>query len=219
MTELEIFMLKLYSDSEIKGSASQLRGFFATKFNEYVLLHQHNADSLIYRYPFVQYKIIDNVPVVIGINEGAKVLKEIYDKYGSIRLGSAVYEICEKDIRLNKSEFGLTGEFHAYRFLTPWIGLNQENYHRYYGLKNSEERNDFLRRILTGNILSMSKSLGYTVPDRIKCDLKLKPYKTSVKSITHMGFLGKFYVNFRIPDYMGLGKSVSRGFGAVEEIK
>jgi len=30
-----------------------------------------------------------------------------------------------------------------------------------------------------------------------------------------IGFLGTFSVNFEIPDYWGIGKSVSRGFGAV----
>jgi len=32
-----------------------------------------------------------------------------------------------------------------------------------------------------------------------------------------MGFLGTFSVNFEIPDYWGIGKSVSRGFGTVKK--
>ena len=35
--------------------------------------------------------------------------------------------------------------------------------------------------------------------------------------ITHVGFVGKFKVNFKIPDYLGLGKSVSRGFGTIKK--
>jgi len=34
-----------------------------------------------------------------------------------------------------------------------------------------------------------------------------------------LGFLGEFEVNFDIPDYLGIGKSVSRGFGTVKKIK
>ncbi len=30
-----------------------------------------------------------------------------------------------------------------------------------------------------------------------------------------LGFLGTFSVNFEIPNYWGIGKSVSRGFGTV----
>lgn len=219
MIEVDIFILKLGTDSSIKGSASQLRGFFATKFNEYVLLHHHQADKFVYRYPFVQYKIINKIPMVVGINEGASVLKEIYDKSDSIKIGSTVYEINEREIEIKKAKFGLTPEFHSYKFITPWIGLNQNNYMQYYALRNNEERIEFLRKILTGNILSMSKSFGYTVPDRIKCDLFVRAEKTSLKNVKYMGFNGKFHVNFKIPDYFGIGKSVSRGFGVVEEIR
>jgi hypothetical protein len=31
-----------------------------------------------------------------------------------------------------------------------------------------------------------------------------------------LGFLGTFSMNFEIPDYWGIGKSVSRGFGTVK---
>ncbi|SNQ60757.1 hypothetical protein MNV_2010005 [Candidatus Methanoperedens nitroreducens] len=53
------FTLTLASARPIQGTSAELRGFFATKFNEYSLLHQHNADKFIYRYPLVQYKMID----------------------------------------------------------------------------------------------------------------------------------------------------------------
>jgi len=33
-----------------------------------------------------------------------------------------------------------------------------------------------------------------------------------------MCFIGTFSVNFEIPDYWGIGKSVSRGFGPVKKI-
>jgi len=33
-----------------------------------------------------------------------------------------------------------------------------------------------------------------------------------------LGFLGKFSVNFEIPDYWGIGKAVSRGFGTVKRV-
>lgn len=219
LIDLDIFILKLGTDKTIKGSASQLRGFFATKFNEYILLHHHNADKLVYRYPLIQYKFINNIPIVIGLNEGAEVLKEIYNESDTIKLGNNVFEINEKEIVIKKRKFGQTFEFHSYKFITPWIGLNQNNYKQFYALRNSDERNDFLRRILTGNILSMSKAFNYTVPDQIKCDLSFFPEKISIKGITHMGFKGKFHVNFKIPAWLGIGKSVSRGFGTIEEIK
>ncbi len=31
------------------------------------------------------------------------------------------------------------------------------------------------------------------------------------------GFFGSFYINFQIPQFLGLGKSVTRGFGTVKQ--
>ncbi len=64
---LETLTLTLASTLPITESAVQLRGFFATKFTEYELLHQHaDAGKLIYRYPKIQYKIIGGTPTVMG---------------------------------------------------------------------------------------------------------------------------------------------------------
>src|SRR3990172_7112854 len=213
--KLKTFTLTLASTRPILGTSSELRGFFATQFTEYSLLHQHSADQLIYRYPLVQYKIIDGAPMVIGINDGAEVLKQVYDKYDEIKLGEEVYEIVEKGISVKNQEFGISDKFHSYEFATPWLALNQENYMKYYGLHDMEERKEFLRKTLIGNLLSMSKSLDYQVPDRIKCDVRVNIRKSRLKDVSMMVFIGGFCANFLIPDHLGIGKSVSRGFGAI----
>ena len=109
--------------------------------------------------------------MVVGINEGAEVLKEIYDKFDEIRLDEGVYEVVEEEIFVQDVEFGLSDKIHAYEFVTPWLALNQKNYMKFYGLKNEDEQMEFLYKIFTGNLLSMSKLLDYYVPDRIKCDV------------------------------------------------
>ena len=215
---LHTFTLTLGSTCPIHGTAHELRGFFATKFTEYTELHQHNADKFIYRYPVVQYKMIGNTPMVIGINEGAEVLKQIYDEYQEVRLGANTYQIVERGIIVRDEEFGISEKIHTYEFVTPWLALNQENYRKFYTLKGIEERDEFLRRILIGNIISMSKSMGYDVPRQIKCDAEVHFRKDRLKDVSVMTFTGKFHANFLIPDYLGIGKSVSRGFGAVKQL-
>ena len=85
-------------------------------------------------------------------------------------------------------------------------------------MKSRDEQMEFLRKILTGNLLSMSKSLDYQVPDRIKCDLQVRMMKNRLKDVNVMAFVGRFQANFLIPDYLGVGKSVSRGFGVVRHV-
>lgn len=216
---LHTFTLTLGSTRPIHGSAPELRGFFATKFNEYTELHQHNADKFIYRYPVVQYKMIKDVPTVIGINEGTEVLKKIFDEYQEIRLGENIYQIVERGISLKDEEFGISDKIHSYEFATPWLALNQENYKKFYTLKGKPERDEFMRKILTGNILSMAKSFNYDVPGPIRCDAQVHFRKDRLKDVSVMVFTGKFQVNFLIPDLLGIGKSVSRGFGAVRQIR
>jgi hypothetical protein len=215
---LHTFTLTLGSTRPIHGTASELRGFFATKFTEYAELHQHDADRFIYRYPVVQYKMIKNVPTVIGINEGAEILKKIFDEYQEIRLGAETYQIVERGIAIRDEEFGISDMIRSYEFASPWLALNQENYRKFYTLKGKEERDEFVRKILIGNLISMSKSLGYEVPAPIKCDTNLHFQKDRLKNTSVMTFTGKFHANFLIPDYLGIGKSVSRGFGAVKQI-
>ncbi|WP_245596080.1 CRISPR-associated endonuclease Cas6 [Methanolobus tindarius] len=213
---MKIFRLTLTSTRPIKGSGAQLRGFFATKFNEYNLLHQHNTDKFIYQYPMVQYKMIGQTPTVIGINDGAEVLKEIYDEYDKINLNGNEYEIVERGINYKKEDFGISEKLIKYDFVTPWFALNQEN-HRKYLSSDKEQQTELLNRNLTGNMLSMSKSLNYQVPERIKCHTELKARRSSLKGNEILAFKGSFVTNFQIPDYLGVGKSVSRGFGTVKK--
>jgi hypothetical protein len=213
---LLVFTLTLTSTRPIKESGAQLRGFFATKFNEYSLLHQHNADKFIYRYPMVQYKMIDRTPTVIGINEGAEVLKEIYDEYEKITLNGNEYKIIERGITYKEEDFGISEKLVKYEFITPWFALNQENFRKYLSFDKGQQAK-LLNKNLIGNLLSMSKSLGYQVPEKIKCHTELKSRSSSLKGNEIIAFKGSFITNFLIPDYFGLGKSVSRGFGTVRK--
>jgi hypothetical protein len=72
---LKTIRLTLKSARPVEEAAAKLRGFFATYFSQYALLHQHiDVDKLLYRYPRIQYKILEGAAIVLGIEEGAEVL-------------------------------------------------------------------------------------------------------------------------------------------------
>ena len=216
---LKILRLALHSDAPMRGASGQLRGFFATSFNEYALLHQHITDRLIYKYPLIQYKMLQGSPLILGINEGAEVLKEIYDKFDEIKLGESSYSILERGVILKSEEFGCAQEIYSYRFASPWLALSQENYPKYRDA-SGQERRDLLRRILVGNILSASKGLGYVAKEHIRLEVgRMQDEICPLKGMRVTGIRGEFTTNFAIPEFMGLGKSVSRGFGAVTRLK
>lgn len=216
---LKILEMTFRSTEELQRNVPSMRGFFASRFNDLIELHNHNTDKFVYSYPLVQYKFIGKLPLLIGINEGTEILKEIFDKFDTINLNGKEYEIIERTMTIRKEEFGLSNHIYFYEFLTPWFALNQKNYEKFKLAMNNEEKVELLRNTLKGNLLSMSKSLGYTVPGQIKCDIDLLPTKSKYKSNDITSFDGGFMANFAIPDYLGIGKSVSKGFGIVRKVQ
>ncbi len=205
-------------DSLLTGSATHLRGFIAAKFPEYELLHQHDNDKggLKYLYPKIQYKVLDGIPFILGIDEGTDIVKAVAKKIENVKLAGKDYKIINKTVIEKSSTISIIENPSSYSFLTPWLALNEKNYERYQRCGTWAKRKELLEKTLIGNIISMSKSLGYTVPEPIKAEIiNLKEVPTSLKGTPMLGFLGTFSVNFEIPDYWGIGKSVSRGFGTV----
>jgi len=215
--KVKTLILHFTCDESINETADKLRGFFANQFGEYTLIHQHLSDSeLLYKAPLIQYKVFDGKPFVVGINEGADILQKIYGDINYLRIGRTEYQIEEKIIVLRTDNYGETYEFISYSFITPWLALNEKNYEKYQKLGRWIERKELLESILIGNIISISKSLGYTVDEPITAKIiDMKEVNTRLKGTPMLGFLGTFSVNFEIPDYWGIGKSVSRGFGTI----
>ena len=125
----------------------------------------------------------------------------------------------ERGESVKSEEFGCTEEIHSYMFATPWLALSQDNYRRFQN-SSGEEKRELLRRILVGNILSASKGLGYVAKEHIRLEIgKMHEEICLLKGTKVTGMRGEFTTTFAIPEFMGLGKSVSRGYGAVSKPK
>jgi len=217
--EIKSIELWLGTDSGISSNdAEKIRGYIGRKFIEDSFLHQHTENNkLIYRYPVVQYKVIDGKPLLIGIKGGVESLWKVFDDMSELNLDDNTHEIFDKKSLLKQVHIGVLDRQLSYSFLTPWLALNEKNYEKYQKLGTWAKKKELLESILIGNIISMSKSLGYTVPEPIKSNIiSLKEVQTKLKGTPMLGFVGTFSVNFSIPDYWGIGKSVSRGFGTIK---
>ena len=192
----------------------RLRGFFASGQEEGSLLHNHgNQGRELYRYPLVQYKVIRGIPVVQAIEDGIPALQSVILNRETLNLGGRIWSRGELQMELGDYLLGDTEEYHRYRFASPWFGLNQTNFRRYKAA-GPEGRKQLLERVLTGNLLSLSKGLGLTVERRLVVDCALREAEMQFKNEDVLGFWGEFSVNFLLPELLGLGKSVSRGLGA-----
>jgi hypothetical protein len=196
-----------------------LRGAVAALVPEEPLFHQHDGDRLVYSYPKIQYKSLQGVAYLVGLAEGGAALGRINFLGRTFRLGGEMYSVESVQASFHRRRFGLAPDVRTYLFVSPWMALNERNFERYQMSGDPERRRDLLRRVLTGNLLSMSKGLGYTVRDRISVDFERiweKPVR--LKGTPMVGFKGSFAANFRIPNFWGIGKSTSRGFGAIQRV-
>ena len=201
-------------------AAAQLRGYFGNVFREHSpLLHNHLEDGKTrYGCPLVQYKIIDGTPVLVGLHDGAKLLAELFFEMKAIDVNGHHIEVRERDIAFKKAEIGVGEDLVEYGFETLWMALNQDNYPVYEEMADGE-RPAFLNRILVGNILSFFKGMDFFTEKRVMASFRPTfETVTGFKNQPMRAFGGTFTTNAILPDLIGLGKSVSRGFGAVQRI-
>jgi hypothetical protein len=199
--------------------AHKLRGYFGNLFREKSeLLHNHMGNvDLRYEYPQVQYKVIDQTPVLVGIKDGAELLTELFLKIKELKIDGTVYPVRQKNIEAKQIEPGAAVDPKTYRFETLWMGLNQKNHERYIDI-NPLEQGKLLERILVGNCLSFFKSLDIFIETELQARGRFTEKSTKFKNNRMIAFKGMFEINADLPDYIGLGKQVSRGFGTIRSV-
>ncbi|MCP4218145.1 MAG: CRISPR-associated endonuclease Cas6 [bacterium] len=197
------------------------RGYFSQRFKEYDTLHNHkNGDKLFYRYPAVQFKMTDSLSLIAFKQDGINVLEHIFLKTDSIDIEGTIIDIHEKHIEVSDQEFGETGETYNYRFTSPWLALNQENFKRFKNYyEYPDKQRNILKSIMINNIIAFCKFSGYTVREKLVPDIHVKTVAANLKGNAHIAFTGSFQVNFLLPDLLGLGKSSSRGYGSIQRIR
>ena len=221
MTPIQIIHIA-FPELKLHTSAGhKIRGYFGRLFKDHSpLLHNHMEDgSLRYQYPLVQYKVIENVPQLVGLGEGAGLLASLFLKITELRLEEQTYPLHSKNIQSSLWVPQVGDDLYTYRFSTLWMALNQENY-RAYRQMGEEAQQQKLKQILIGNMLSFLKGMGIRLEagQRLLVQIQLSPTQTTFKDQKMMCFGGNFTANILLPDYIGLGKSVSRGFGSIKRV-
>lgn len=202
------------------GDATLLRGYVGDTHRDEVLLHHHETDgSLRYDYPLVQFKVLDREATLIGINGGGEIVQRLMLQVDEARLREERLPVLESGITQRHEPLGECDRPRHYRFASVWMGLNQDNHVRYQQGRTPLERRELLARVLVGNCLSLAKAFGHRVESRLWADVAdLSETTCRFKGVPMIAFRGVFGINFRIPARLGIGKSVSRGFGTVEPI-
>ena len=167
------------------------------------------------KYPLIQYKVIRGAPLIVAFNEGCDLLWEVFDKIDEVNKISP-WKVTEKRIIEKKAELAIIDEKVRYRFLTPWLTVQESEIGK--DIKtNIRQRNYALATILESNFLAIARNFNVPIDKSLRITLNTKDEYIVQRDTNIAGFFGSFYINFQLPQFMGLGKSVTRGFGTIKQ--
>lgn len=185
-----------------------------------ILFHNHIGDNYRYSYPLIQYKRISKHPSIVCINEGADVIGEFFNDFpNEVTLSDKSVNLEIGNVKASTFLIQIWDSSFVYT-ICKWLPFNQKNYAEFSKLAGTSERTLYMERILTGNILSMAKGLGITFEKHVEVKItKLEDMQHVVhKGVKMQSYDVEFITNVSLPNYIGLGKGVSMGYGMVVRI-
>lgn len=215
-----IRLLKIIFEGELAGhEIPAFRAAVAEKAGlENVLFHNHlGKEQYSYRYPLIQYKTIRGMPAIICLEHGVDEVHNFFqNKDWSIALSGRKLNMKINTLNLNQFTLQVWDKTWNYH-IKNWIALNAQNYQKYHELEKEEERQEMLIKIMKANILSFAKGIEWTVtkPIEIKIQSPIDTRPAKVKGTRLSAFSFVFSTNVFLPNHIGLGKSVSHGYGVV----
>ena len=213
MLEVDYLLLTMKTDRDVNLGVSPLSLQVTSEYQK--RLNQPSYTPSGSNYPLIQYKVIRGAPIIVAINEGCDILWEIYDYLDEINERST-WKITEKRIIERKVNLGPTDRRVRYRFLTPWLAIPAEEL----GKKtqnNPQQKNKILALVLESNFLGIARNFNITIESALQISLNVRDNYIVQKDTGIAGFFGTFFANFELPPFLGLGRSISRGFGTIKQ--
>ncbi len=208
--------LKVITDKPVKKTPYQVKGVFMRQYPDeelIPLLDGRYRDQFLY--PRVQVKILNEQIYIVGINEGVDPILAIVDKFDFLDFGNITFQVLDVDVDQHDDLFQPISRMIRYRFITPWVALNQTTGIRYRYL-NSMEKMNYLSRLLSQNIVFLAREMGMELEEKVFTKLSLSSLFPKTVDETYWGaFTGEFRTNFLLPNYLGVGNGITRGYGAI----
>lgn len=183
--------------------------------------HNHQGESgFHYRYPLIQYKTLRRKACLLCLQEAIESVPLLFQEDMVLRIGSREEPFTVERLDMNHAAVDITEHPAAYR-LRDWQALNQENYRKYLALPDQAARMAMLEKILTGHLLGFAQGIDWHVPTQLKVQVtKLTGNgRRRFKGQSIETFSLQFTANLSLPDFIGLGKGSSIGFGVVSRIR
>ena len=214
--ESRAVLATLITDKPVKKTAYQVKGVFMRHYPDLDIVPMLNGKYRDrYLYPRVQVKVLNEQIYIIGVGDGSDCVLQLIDKISTLDFGNITFEVNDKNITDMVDQFQQADQLIRYRFITPWVALNQTTGRKYKGLNNLGRVN-FLNKLLGQNIIFIAKELSVDMEDKVFTKVNLSSlFPKPVDENNWGAFSGEFSTNFDIPNYIGLGNGITRGYGAI----
>lgn len=201
------------------------RGAVARKAGwEHELFHNHNNDTggFHYRLPLIQYKQDHGRPMLVCLNEGIEELHHFFTQPDwTLDLNGRATPVRIARLDVKQYNLGVWAERTFRYHIRHWIALNEDNYATYTRLAGMVERLYFLENLLKNQLVGLLHQLGAEAdrPVDVKLLAKKDERWVSYKGIKMLAFSLEFSCNVALPDWVGIGKGCSSGWGVIRNLK
>lgn len=185
-----------------------------------ILYHNHLEDKFRYAYPLIQYKRIHQKAAIVCVGEGVKAIHELFASGDFLfRIGHQETEMKLDYAKAYDNDIRLTDVSQHYR-IHNWLPLNSENYVKYQNAQSLVERIQIMEHVLTGNLLSFLKGVGIHLEEQLELNITniTDQRPATYKKVKLMAFDIEFKTNLSLPQYIGIGKNASVGYGILTTI-
>ena len=213
---LRTVTVRLITDKPVKKTPYQVKGVFMNQFADDPVIPLLNGQyRKNFLYPRVQVKILNEQIYLVGINEGADSLLSLREKFETLDFGNITFQVNDIDVDEQSDIMVPSNHPVRYRFISPWVALNPVTNKRYNELDNSG-RIKYLSQLLTHNILFLGKEMGIAINTKVYTWLSLSSlFPKPIGEKNWGSFNGGFKTNIILPNYIGLGNGITRGFGTI----
>jgi len=214
--EVRTVAVRIFTDKPVRKTPYQVKGVMMNQFpDEEIVPMLDGSYRQKFLYPRVQVKILNEQIYIVGINEGVDSIKAIAKKMDFLDFGNITFQILDNEIEEHQNRFQPVSKLIRYRFVTPWVALNQTTGYRYRNLNNADRVN-FLNRLLGQNIVFMAREMGMELEENIFTKVTLSSlFPRQVDENNWGAFDGEFRANFVLPNYLGIGNGITRGYGTL----
>lgn len=230
MAEIVSSVLVKFPNAPLQRQQVDIFRGFINEVNEWKndLFHNHKIDSIngvIYRYPLIQFRAFEDAAAIWALQEGVGALSQYLHQHTDNLPDTLLRYEWDPQKTIIKLE-----DSYCFYHLRNWLpfnkyrsfnGTTKDNWSEWKQSITLREKTILLERILTGQLLDFCKNVGFRIPDKT-----LKVEVTDFKTITQDKYPTSngtpltftvvnlcYRTNLILPEFIGLGKGKSKGFG------